>query len=184
VEDNVMRAGIDAARARALWFLLPASVWIAFGVLSIFAGANDFRVPLAFIGLASPYIVLWFFASQGKSWAFLVGALLNALGTIVSVFTGQIIGIGVSGFVTFRLWIAFLDCAGLETARRAHAAEIAAGPSFPKRVSSLTPPGILGARLPTRIADEVGAPPPTAWAPYRPQQNAPPAAPAPPKETV
>ena len=120
---------------------------------------------------------IWYFASRGKSWAFFVGVLLNALGTVVSLFTGQFIGIGISGFVTYRLWIAFLDCAALETAKRAHA-ESVSKVIFPMSVSTLTP---LGARQPVRIADEVGEPAPTAWAPYRPPQSSPPPASAPPK---
>jgi hypothetical protein len=183
MEDNVLRAGIEAARARARWFLLPAGFWIVVGVLVIFAPGYDISHSLALFGLASPYLVLWYFASQGKAWAFFVGALLNALGTFISLFTGQIIGIGISAFVTYRLWIAFLDCAGLETARRAQS-DIVSRVVIPSRVSSLIPPGSPAARLPIRIADEAGAPAPTAWAPYRPQQSAPPAAAAPPKETI
>jgi hypothetical protein len=184
MEDNVMRAGMDAARARARWFLLPGGFWIVIGVLMLFSPPHDFRAFFAFVGLASPYLILWYFASQGKSWAFFVGAILNALGTVISLFTGQIIGIGISGFVTYRLWIAFLDCAALETARRAHAAEVATRGAFPTRVSSLSPPSILGARLPTRIAEETDTPAPTAWVPYRPPQSASPAAATPPKETI
>jgi hypothetical protein len=181
MDDNVTRAGNETARARARWFLLPAGFWIVIGVISIFAPGHDIRAPLAFVALSSPYLTLWYFASQGRAWAFLVGTILNALGTVISIFTGQIIGIGVSGFVSYRLWVAFLDCAALETATRAQV-ESAKTVIFPKRVSSLIPLGAGSTKPPVRIADQADEPAPAPWAPYRPQQSAPPAAAAPPKD--
>lgn len=178
MDDNVLRTGMESARARARWFLLPAGFWLALGLIDQFAPGGNILHLFEAVGFASPFLILWYFASQGKAWAFFVGAILNALGTIVLIFKGQIIGIGVSGFVTYRLWIAFLDCAALEAAKRAHV-EASSKAVFPTSVSALIP---LGAQQPIRIADEVDEPSPAPWAPYRPRQEAPPASVAPPKD--
>jgi len=128
---------------------------------------GDIRVLFAFAVASSPFLALWYFASRGKAWAFFVGVVLNGLSTVASIFTGQIIGIGVSGFVTYRLWVAFLDCAALETAQRAHN-EAAGQVVFPAHVSAMIPAGSGDVRMPTRIADEVDAPSPAPWKPYSP----------------
>jgi hypothetical protein len=178
MDNNVVWAGGVTARARARWFLVPAIFWITLGAI---AQQGDIRIFFFFAGLSSPFFILWYFASQGRAWAFLVGALYNGLGTIVSIFTGQIIGIVVSGFVTYRLWVAFLDCALLETAKRAQS-ESANSAIIPTSVSSLIPLGNGGTKQPIRIADEIDEPSPAPWAPYRPQQSAPPAAVTPPND--
>ena len=175
MDDNVILAGGATARARARWFLIPAIFWISLGAI---AQQGDVRIFLLCVGISSPFFILWYFAGQGRAWAFLVGALYCGLGAIASVFTGQIIGIVVSGFVAYRLWTAFLDCALLETAKRAQFAS-ANSAIIPTSVSSLIP---LGAQQPIRIAADVDGPSPAPWVPYRSQQGAPPAAAGPSNE--
>jgi hypothetical protein len=164
MEDIVQSAGLDTARARARWFLVPAVFWMLIGIV---VQRGDLRVLLAFALISLPFLTLWYFASQGKAWAFFVGVVLNVLSTVASMFTGQIIGVGISGFVTYRLWVAFLDCAALETATRAHA-EAASHFVIPSHVSMLIPAGSSGARLPARIADEEDGPSAAPWKPYSP----------------
>lgn len=164
MEDNVLRSGFYKARARARWFLVPACLWLLFGIL---VQRGDIRVFLAFAAVSSPFLILWYFASRGKAWAFFVGVVLNGLSAIASVFTGQIIGIGVSGFVTYRLWVAFVDCAALESAQRA-SAEAVSSVAFPSHVSAMIPVGSGDVRMPSRIADEIDAPSPAPWKPYSP----------------
>jgi len=171
MEDNVSRVGLETAKARAGWFLVPFAFWM---VVALFALKQGFWMFAIFTIVALPSLGLWFFASKGKAWAFFVGAVMMTLSTIYTLVTFQIIGIGILGFVTWRLWIAFIDCAALETAQQA-ALVAASRFALPVHVSALTPAGFSGARLPARIADEVDAPSPEPWKPYSPPKVDPPA---------
>ena len=156
--DYTSEAILIFARGRARWFWPSIAVWLFLTLLSVGHGA---LATLTCATILAAFIAFWYFATLGKAWPFLIGVILSAISTVVSLVVAQFIPAVIHALVGWRLWDAFVMCSSLDAARSHHAELVKSQPARSRIASA-------GDGTPS-----TDAPPPPAWQPFRgPQKEA------------
>jgi hypothetical protein len=162
--DYASEGILKLARGRARWFWIPIAGW---SLLTLSALRYP-TVLLVFASVDAMFIVFWYFASQGREWPFLVGAILAGLNAIVGILSVYgIVGGLLAALVCWRLWDSFITCCSLASTKSLHA-QLVDRLTIPSRIANAGPRNVFKPDLPRRVADESDGPAPTAWQPYRP----------------